>query len=322
MTQLVRKTMLVIFLFLWAVCAIYGYTQTIEKKTTLQTITIGYQKGDPIDIAKQHGELIKNMKKQGYKIVYREFADGAAEMQALASGSIDYARTGDTPPVTAQASKTDITYIAVGASKSSGSAILIPQSSSLSKISDLKGKRIAYTQGTSSQYLLLSALKKAGLSSSDVTLVNMKQTDASIAFSQGKIDAWVTWDPYTAQAEVSQNAKVLTTGKRLSKNRDFLLSTKSIAKKNKKVSSYLVKYLSQDMKWANNNKSEVSKLLAKSLSMKQSVIEKMVKRRDFTMTGITSAVLKEQQSIANLFYEEGLINKKITIKDTVLNTTN
>nr|WP_273946622.1 ABC transporter substrate-binding protein [Leuconostoc mesenteroides] len=260
------------------------YTQTIEKKTTLQTIKIGYQKGDPIDIAKQHGELIKNMKKQGYKIVYREFADGA--------------------------------------SKSSGSAILIPQSSSLSKISDLKGKRIAYTQGTSSQYLLLSALKKAGLSSSDVTLVNMKQTDASIAFSQGKIDAWVTWDPYTAQAEVSQNAKVLTTGKGLSKNRDFLLSTKSIAKKNKKVSSYLVKYLSQDMKWANNNKSEVSKLLAKSLSMKQSVIEKMVKRRDFTMTGITSAVLKEQQSIANLFYEEGLINKKITIKDTVMNTTN
>jgi len=61
MTQLIRKIMLVIFLLLWIVCAIYGYTQTIEKKSTLQTITIGYQKGDPIDIAKQHGELIKNM---------------------------------------------------------------------------------------------------------------------------------------------------------------------------------------------------------------------------------------------------------------------
>ncbi|MFU0764643.1 MAG: hypothetical protein ACFWTU_07535 [Leuconostoc mesenteroides] len=30
MTQLVRKTMLVIFLFLWAVCAIYGYGRLQE----------------------------------------------------------------------------------------------------------------------------------------------------------------------------------------------------------------------------------------------------------------------------------------------------
>ncbi|MGQ4574027.1 aliphatic sulfonate ABC transporter substrate-binding protein [Leuconostoc pseudomesenteroides] len=319
MTQFIRKIMLVIFLALWIVCALYGYTQTIEKKSTLQTITIGYQKGDPIDIAKQHGELIENMKDQGYKIVYREFADGAAEMQALASGSIDYARTGDTPPVTAQASKTDIAYIAVGASKSSGSAILIPKGSSISNISELKGKRIAYTQGTSSQYLLLSALKKAGLSSSDVTLVNMKQTDASIAFGQGKIDAWVTWDPYTAQAQVTQNAKVLTTGKGLSKNRDFILSTQSFAKKNKKVSAYLVKFLSEDMKWANSNKTKVTQLLVKSLNMKKSVVEKMVKRRDFTITGINSSVVKEQQDIANLFYEQGLINKKILVSKAVLN---
>lgn len=321
MTQLIRKIMLVIFLLLWIVCAIYGYTQTIEKKSTLQTITIGYQKGDPIDIAKQHGELIKNMEDQGYKIVYREFADGAAEMQALASGSIDYARTGDTPPVSAQASKTDIAYIAVGASKSSGSAILLPKSSTVSKLSDLKGKRIAYTQGTSSQYLLLSALKKAGLSSSDVTLVNMKQTDASIAFGQGKIDAWVTWDPYTAQAQVTQGAKVLTTGKGLSKNRDFILSTQSYAKKNKKASAYLVKYLAEDMKWANNNKSAVSKLLVKSLSMKQSVIKKMVNRKDFTITSISSSVVKEQQDIADLFYDQGLITKKIKISDAIVNIT-
>lgn len=50
---------LVIGLIMWLSVAVYGYTQTTTAASDLETVTIGYQKADPVDIARQHGELIK-----------------------------------------------------------------------------------------------------------------------------------------------------------------------------------------------------------------------------------------------------------------------
>ncbi len=66
----------------------------------------------------------------------------------------------------------------------------------------MKGKRIAYTKGTSSQYMVLMALRKAGLTTKDVTLVDMGQNAAAVAFAKGTIDAWATWDPTRPQLKL------------------------------------------------------------------------------------------------------------------------
>lgn len=91
-----------VILVLWAGVAFYGYRQTDGATSShsngLTTVTVGYQKGDPFDIAKERGQLVKKMKAKGYKVVFKQFQDGNALMQAMKSGSIDYARTGDTPP--------------------------------------------------------------------------------------------------------------------------------------------------------------------------------------------------------------------------------
>lgn len=318
MNRRVTQLVLAVLLLAWVGGAYYGYRQVGTTDKSVQTVTIGYQKGDPVDLSRARGVLVDKMKAKGYKIVYKEFSDGSAEMQALAAGSIDYARTGDTPPVTAAASGTDIAYIAAGAKRSKGSAILVQKDSSIKTLADLKGKKIAYTQSTSSQYLLLMALQKAGLSKDDVTWVNMKQSDAAIAFAKNKVDAWVTWDPYTAQGEITQQAKILVNGVGLSNNRDFILSTQSFAKKNSELNSYLVKYLAADMKWANQNTSTATKILAKTLGMKKTIIKKMMTRRDWTLTPVTNTIASEEQSIADTFYSNGLISKKIVTSDDVI----
>lgn len=313
-----QKVILVVLLFFWAGGTYYGYQQTTGSRDKLQKVTIGYQKGDPVDVSRSRGVLVKKMKELGYRVVFKEFADGASEMQALAAGSINYARTGDTPPVTAAASGTDIAYIAAGASRSSGSGILVQKDSDIDSVKALQGKKVAYTQSTSSQFLLLQALSKAGMSASDIEWVNMKQADAAIAFSKGDVDAWVTWDPYTAQGQVTQQAKLLTNGDGLSQNRDFILSTQQYAKKHEAVSKYLVKYLSEDMTWANEHPKALTKLLTKALGMKQTIVAKMVDRRDWTLTPMTKAIAKEEQTIADVFYENDLIKQRINVSDDVI----
>ncbi|RDF81068.1 aliphatic sulfonate ABC transporter substrate-binding protein [Lacticaseibacillus paracasei] len=311
---------LVIGLIMWLSVAVYGYTQTTTAASDLETVTIGYQKADPVDIARQHGELIKKMKAKGYQVVFKEFSDGAALMTALKSGAIDYARVGDTPPVTAKAAGTDIALIAAGATKKYGSGILVGKNSQITNLKQLKGKTIAYQKGTAAQYLIIQALKKAGLSTNDVKLVNMDQSSASVAFAKGSVDAWVTWDPYTATAQVNQGAKLLTNGTGLAKNRDFLISTQNYAKTHTALSKLLTTYINDDMTWANNHHTQLIAMLSKTLKLSDAVIQKMVERRTYAMALVKadSSIVDEENQIANTFYQEGVVTEKVDMKTTLV----
>ncbi|MEY4716294.1 aliphatic sulfonate ABC transporter substrate-binding protein [Lacticaseibacillus paracasei] len=311
---------LVIGLIMWLSVAVYGYTQTTTAASDLETVTIGYQKADPVDIARQHGELIKKMKAKGYQVVFKEFSDGAALMTALKSGAIDYARVGDTPPVTAKAAGTDIALIAAGATKEYGSGILVGKNSQITNLKQLKGKTIAYQKGTAAQYLIIQALKKAGLSTNDVKLVNMDQSSASVAFAKGSVDAWVTWGPYTATAQVNQGAKLLTNGTGLAKNRDFLISTQNYAKTHTALSKLLTTYINDDMTWANNHHTQLIAMLSKTLKLSDAVIQKMVERRTYAMALVKadSSIVDEENQIANTFYQEGVVTEKVDMKTTLV----
>lgn len=251
-------------------------------------------------------------------LYHRQRLNGTVELQALKSGSIDYDRLGDTPGVVNLAAGADFVFVAAGSTKSNGSGVLVKKASSIKSIQDLKGKRVAYTKGTSSNYLLLSALKKAGMKSSDITWVNLDNAAASVAFNKGKVDAWATWDPMASTAELTQNATLLIIGNHgISNNRDYVLSTRDFANNNQEVSALLIKYLQDDMAWANQYQTKLVKMLSKSLNLSKKIVTRMVERRTYAMTAMNQTTIKEEQAVADLFYEEGLIKKQVTIKNAI-----
>ncbi|WP_407894528.1 aliphatic sulfonate ABC transporter substrate-binding protein [Lacticaseibacillus sp. N501-2] len=315
-----KKSLLTILLVvIVAAIAWFDWSATHDTAgTKLTTVTIGYQKADPVDIARARGQLSKKMQAKGYKVVFKEFQDGTALTTALKSGDIDYARVGDVPPVTAQANGLDFVYIAAGSDKVQGSGIEVKKNAGIESLADLKGKTIAYTKGTSSQYMLIQALKKAGLTESDVKMVSMDQATAAVAFAKGTIDAWASWDPYTATAEVNNDATLLVDDAGLAKNRDFLISTQTYATKNKTVSKLLTQYLSDDMTWANTHKAQLTTMMMKMLKLKKSIVQKMVDRRTYSFGKFSDSILAEQQSIADVFYQQGVVTKKVDVTDAVV----
>jgi len=70
----------------------------------------------------------------------------------------------------------------------------------IKSVADLKGKRVAAEEGTVDHYLLLLGLKKAGLSSKDITFVPLETGAAAAAFAAGKVDAVGVFAPFTTQA--------------------------------------------------------------------------------------------------------------------------
>lgn len=310
-----KQLLTLILIVIIAIAAWFGYSTTHETSASkhLTTVTIGYQKADPVDIARARGEFAKKMQKKGYKVVFKEFQDGTALTTALQSGDIDYARIGDVPPVTGQANGLGFVYIAAGSDKVKGSGIEVKKTAGITSVADLKGKTIAYTKGTSAQFMVIQALKQAGLTTDDVKLVNMDQSAAAVAFAKGTVDAWATWDPYTSTAEVNADATLLVDGAGLAKNRDFIVATKQYAAKHQTVSKYLTEYLAEDMSWANTHKPQLITMLTKMLKLKRSIVTKMVNRREYSMGQVTTSILQEQQTIADVFYAEGVISKKIDV---------
>ena len=185
-----------------------GAAQAAEA---LKEFRVGYQKGAAIlVIAKQRGVFETRLKQLGVdNVKWVEFQFGPPLLEALGAGAVDIGLVGDTPPIFAQAAKADIVYVA--SAPASGSAILVPQNSSIQSVADLKGKKVAIAKGSSSHNLTIQALAKHGLSFNDIEPVYLAPADAVAAFATGQVDAWTIWDPYLAIAETKHGGRAIAT---------------------------------------------------------------------------------------------------------------
>jgi NitT/TauT family transport system substrate-binding protein len=78
---------------------------------------------------------------------------------------------------------------------------------SIASIADLKGKPVAFEEGTTSDILLNYALSRNGMTVADVQKVPMPAADAGTALIAGKVPVAVTYEPYLSLAK-NQNPKV------------------------------------------------------------------------------------------------------------------
>jgi NitT/TauT family transport system substrate-binding protein len=83
----------------------------------------------------------------------------------------------------------------------------------IASLTDLKGKKVAVEQGTVDHYLLLLALKKAGLTEADIQLKPLLTDAAAAAFLAGQVDAVGAFAPFTTTALGRAGSKAITTSK-------------------------------------------------------------------------------------------------------------
>jgi len=292
----------------------YSFTKEDHKH---KTIRIGYQKNGQLVILKSLGTLEDALEPLGYTVEWKEFQSGPMLVEALNAGSIDVGRTGNTPAIFAQAAGASIVFLAAGKPKFLGSGILVPKDSPIQSVADLKNKTIGFAKGSSSHYLLLKALEDVGLNVQNITPAFLQPGDARIAFEQGKIDAMVVWDPYTASTEINSKGKMLTNGEGLSSDRDFFVATEKFASNHQEVTGIFIEYVEKYSKWANNNHDALVSMLAPILHIDKPTIERMVKRREYGIDEMSDEIIQEQQDIADIFYELNIIPKQINVEDAM-----
>ena len=253
------------------------------------------------------------------KISWNEFPAGPQILEALAVGSIDVGVTGDTPPVYAQAAKKPLFYIAYEAAKPLASAILVPQNSKLTQLSQLKGKRIALQKGSSAHYLLVQAVRKAGLQWSDIQPIWLSPADARAAFQKGAVDAWAIWDPFFASSQLEDHAKILASGQGLSPNYTFYLASPEFVKQHPQAVKGIIQQLNVADQWVQANRIATAQAIAKSTGLKPQVSQTFIDRRPRPSGAapLSAKVIADQQQLANRFTELKIIPNSIDIKQAV-----
>ncbi|MDF6480643.1 ABC transporter substrate-binding protein, partial [Escherichia coli] len=142
-------------------------------------------------------------------IQWTEFPAAAPLAEALDAGAVDLGPIGDAPAIFALAAGTRIKLIGANRSDPYGTAVLVRPDSPLKTAADLKGKSIGTNRGSIVHFVALKALESAGLGPDDANFRFLPPADAKLALVNGSIDAWSTWEPYTAMAETAKHARVL-----------------------------------------------------------------------------------------------------------------
>src|ERR1700677_3159685 len=174
----------------------------------LKEIHIDWATYNPVSmILKQKGLLEKEFAKDGISIVWVQSAGSNRALEFLNAGSIDFGSTAGSAALVARINGNPIKSIYVY-SRPEWTALVTTRDSAISKVADLKGKRVAVTRGTDPHIFLVRALLDAGLSEKDITPVLLQHPDGKTALIRGDVDAWAGLDPMMAQAQVEDGAQL------------------------------------------------------------------------------------------------------------------
>lgn len=275
-------------------------------------LRIGNQKG-PLSVLKGRGTLEKRLAPLGVTVKWTEFTAGPVQLEALNVGSIDFGDVGEAPPIFAQAAGAPLAYVAATVPRPRAEAVLVPKSSAIKTVADLKGKKIALNKGSNVHYFIVKLFEKHGLPYTDLNLVYLPPADARAAFEKGSVDAWVIWDPFLAAAEKSLDARILADASGVVGNRAYYFSSLDYVAKNADVLAIAVEEINKIDVWGAANKGDYAAELSTLWGLPKPVADLSVGRVDYGTAAITKAILAEQQQIADTFFALKLIPKKINV---------
>lgn len=128
-----------------------------------------------------------------YAVEFADFSGGAAVIEALRSGAADVGSIGEAPvPIAVDSGVTDLVTIGLQANPgtSGGYFLVAKPDSGVTRIEDLRGKRVAYPPGSGRHMITAALLKQHGLDlRHDVQPVELAGSEVVPTFAAGAVDA-------------------------------------------------------------------------------------------------------------------------------------
>lgn len=177
--------------------------------TELDKIGLDFAYWNPLSLViKDQGWLEAELADQGIEVEWIHSLGSSTALENLNAEAIDIGSSAGSAVFAARANGATLKTVGVFSQPNWGT-IVVPADSDIKSVSDLAGKTIAAASGTDPYFFVLQALAREGLSSSDVTIVNLIHADGQKALENGDVDAWAGLDPLTATSQRTTGSVIL-----------------------------------------------------------------------------------------------------------------
>ena len=266
--------------------------------------------------------------KHGLNVTMQKFNSGTDLIKAMVGGQVDAGVLGFTNAVSWAAKGAGLKV--VGGAQMGFHSILVKDGSSIKKVEDLKGKKLASQgQGSTADIVLTGVtLKNANLTKQDVQMVYVEPAQAIQSLASGAVDAAFVFEPYDSIATKTMGAKqiyeigkvwpfpcmvTITTDKNLKENRaavDQLLDAQKEAiemlqKDSKKSAELLVSKFADKETMTSHHGGEIKSV---------DVIKQAIETQVFDWK-ITPDQVKRMQEIADIMKSQGILEKSVKVED-------
>jgi sulfonate transport system substrate-binding protein len=242
------------------------------------TLRLDYAYYNPSSLVlKKFGWLEEVLGEQGIGVEWVLSAGSNKANEYLRSEAIDFGSTAGSAALLARANGSPIKTVYLY-SKPEWSALVVGKDSELTEVSELKGKKVAATKGTDPYFFLLRSLDAAGLSGSDVEVINLQHADGRVALERGEVDAWAGLDPHMAASELDAGSRLLF------RNIDFntygfLNGREAFITQYPELTATVIEQYERARQWILDNPDEAAQILADESKMSLDVAKKVLTER-------------------------------------------
>jgi sulfonate transport system substrate-binding protein len=277
-------------------------------------IRIDFATYNPLSLVlKEQKILEKAFEKDGISIRWVQSLGSNKALEFLNASSIDFGSTAGAAALIAKINGNPIKSIYVY-SRPEWTALVTRKDTGITKVADLKGKRVAVTRGTDPHIFLVRALAEAGLTEKDVKLVLLQHPDGRLALERGDVDAWAGLDPMMAAAEIESGA-VLFYRKPEANTWGVLNVREAFAQENPEIVKRVLAAYEEARKWALANPEELKKTFAAFTKLPDAVVDRQLSTRTELTHSVIGAPQRESILAAGLALQQaGVIPSEADVK--------
>ncbi len=292
-----------------AALSLSGAAMAADK---VEEIKIDYAYYNPVSLVlKDKGWLEQELAKDGIKVRWVLSLGSNKALEFLNAKSLDFGSSAGAAALLARINGNPVKSVYVY-SKPEWTALVTAKDSSIQKVTDLKGKRVAATRGTDPHIFLTRTLAENGLTEKDVKIVLLQHQDGRLALAKGDVDAWAGLDPLMAQAELDDGARIfyrnadINTWGVLNTREDFIANHPEL------VSRVLAVY-EKARAFAIANPAELKKTIVEQAKLNDAVAARQLERTDLSTAAIGERQKKTIEGAGLALQQAGVIPADVNV---------
>ena len=265
------KIRLAAFLALIAV-SMTGCNQNPPRQ--IEKIVVGAETvahASPLWIAENKGYF----KDEGLNVEIQGFESGRTALRTMLKGEgIDVATAAQTPVISNSFSRNDYAIIGAMLYSDNDVKMLARRDKGINALSDLKGKTVGVTSGSSGHFFLGLFLAYHGLRMNDVKTVDIEATRLPQALRDGQVDAIATWEPHIYKARKALGDKALVLPSAGIYREDFyFIARKAFIKQHPETLTRFLRAIEKGEDFISKSKKEAMDIVGQRLKIDQDIMK-------------------------------------------------